>query len=766
MKAKTFGGLGNFLLGTVLLSLFATVSYSQVLEEITVTAQKREQDISDVGISITAYSGQQLRQLGITSTLQLDDMVPGLMVTDFGSGTTTQFTIRGSAQLDFADHQEPPVAVYSDGVYNSYMGGVAFSFFDIDRIEVLRGPQGTLFGRNATGGLVHVISNKPTRENEGFLELTGGEFGQIRGEGAISGPLGDSMSGRLSMAYENTDGYQENRTGPDVNDVDNFSGRVQLLFEPSDDLSVHITGNWGIDDAYGQGYSIRSALNDFAPGAIPGLVGDGLTKFGTTAQQDAFCAAWLGPPFPLAPGATDCFGHTEPDDGDNKIALNDPGFFKRDHYGITGKIEWTVSDGLRIVSITNWQDFEKQYLEDVDGTPAPLFTYEQGVDSNQFSQELQIHGETERLKWVAGAYYLNIDNDILAITGVMNCCLVDFDNNIDLETESYAGFLQAEFALTDQFTFIGGFRWTEDEKDIAAIPLCFNAGPGEAFGLPADPCDFFFGGTAQVSGPLADSRSEGEWSGVFELDWTPSDDLLVYAKYSRGNKAGGFNAGATFLFDAATVFEFGGEVLKSYEGGVKATLFNGRARLNASVFHYDYQDFQNFSAQGINLIVFNTDAENTGAEIELIANPFEGLELLLGLSLQDAKQKDVMFAGATRDMPMPNAPDVTFNGLGRYAWPMLGGSMAAQVDFNYVDRRALNGIDHPALFDGSYVVANARLDYTTSDGRWELGLWLRNFTNEDYVATVFDLSTFTGILIDVPNPPRWFGGTIRYNWGG
>ena len=251
--------------------LFTAHPIAQVLEEITVTAQKREQDISDVGISITAYSGQQLRQLGITSTLQLDDMVPGLLVTDFGSGTTTQFTIRGSAQLDFADHQEPPVAVYSDGVYNSYMGGVAFSFYDVDRIEVLRGPQGTLFGRNATGGLVHVISNKPTRENEGYLELTGGEFGQIRAEGAASGPLGDSLSGRLSLAYENTDGYQENRIGPDVNDVDNFSGRVQLLFEPGDDLSVHITGNYSRDDAYGQGYHVRSGLNDFALARYPVL---------------------------------------------------------------------------------------------------------------------------------------------------------------------------------------------------------------------------------------------------------------------------------------------------------------------------------------------------------------------------------------------------------------------------------------------------------------------------------------------------------------
>ena len=762
MKINTSGFLRNLLLTSVLLSFFSSIANSAVLEEIIVTAQKREQDLSDVGISITAFSGAQLKELGITSTQQLDDMVPGLMVTDFGSGTITQFTIRGSAQLDFADHQEPPVAVYSDGVYNSYMGGVGFSFYDVERIEVLRGPQGTLFGRNATGGLVHIITKKPTRENEGYVELTGGEYGQIRAEGALSGPLGDTLSGRLSLAYEDTDGYQENRIGDDLNDVNNFSGRIQLLFEPSDDLSVHITGNWSSDDANGQGYSIRPGLADI--GGIPGLPGDSLVREGTPAQQDAFCAGFFGPPFPLAPGATDCFGYTEPDTDDNTVAVNEEGFFKRDHYGITGNIEWNLNNRLRIVSITNWQDFEKHYLEDVDGTPAPLFTFNQNVDSEQFSQELQVHSETDRLKWVAGAYYLNIDSDYLIITDVLNCCLVEFDNDVKLETESYAFFLQAEFSLTEQFSFIGGFRWTEDEKDIAATPICTNAGPGEAFGLPADPCDFFFGGTAQTGTPLASSRSEGEWSGVFELNWQPDDDWLVYVKYSRGNKAGGFNAGATFLFDASTVFTFDGEVLKSYEGGVKAKLFGGKARLNTSVFHYDYEDFQNFSSQGINLIVFNTDAKNTGAEIELITNPLEGWEFLLGLSLQDAKQKDVTFAGATRDMPMPNAPDVTFNGLGRYEWPLFGGSVAAQIDFNYVDRRALNGIDHPGLFDGSYIVANARLDYTSSDGKWEANLWVKNFTDTDYVSTLFDLSTFTGVIIDVPVAPRWFGGTVRYNW--
>jgi iron complex outermembrane receptor protein len=734
---------------------------AQVLEEITVTAQKREQTLSDVGISVTAFSGSQLKDLGMTNTTQIDDQVPGLLVTDMAGGTTA-FTVRGSSQLDFADHQEPPVAVYLDEAYNSYLAGVGFNFFDVERIEVLRGPQGTLFGRNATGGLVHVISAKPTHVKEGYLEVTGGEYGQVRVEGALSGPLTDTLAGRLSLAYEDTDGYQENRLGDDLNDVNNISGRAQLLFEPNDDLSVHLSGRWAIDDTNGQGYHVRRGLTDI--GGIPGLPGDGLVYEGTPAQLDAFCAGFFGPGFPLAPGATNCFGFTEPDDGDNEVGVDTIGYFEREHYGFTGKIEWRLNDSLRLVSITDWQDFSKSYLEDTDATPDHLFNFPQEMESNAVSQELRLHGEHDRLSWVAGLYYLNIDSDFRSGVDTVNCCLFSFDNTFKLETETYAVFAQGEYELTPEWSLIGGFRWTEDDKDFAVTPMCIDAGPGALFGLPEDPCQFFFAGTAQVGPPLAASRSEGEWSGLLELDWRPNDDWLVYVKYSRGNKAGGFNSGAALLFDAATGLEFGGEVLKSYEGGFKATLFDGRARLNASVFHYDYEDFQSFSQQGPNLAVFNTDATNTGAEVELTLNPFTGWEFLFGLSLQDAEQKDVTFAGVTRDRPMPNAPDITFNGLGRYEWPMFGGFMSAQMDFNYVDGRVLNGIDHPGLFDGSYVVANARLGYATADGKWEASLWVKNLTNTDYVATLFDISIFTGSIIDAPNPPRWFGGTVRYNF--
>ena len=242
------------------LGVASMTAHAVVLEEVIVTAQKREQSIQDVGISITAFSGEQIKQLGFTSTQEIDQQTPGLMVTDYGNGVTTVFTVRGSSQLDFADHQEPPVAVYLDGAYNSYLSGVGFMFYDLERIEVLRGPQGTLFGRNATGGLVQLITAKPTREFEAYVELTGGEYGKRRFEGAVSGPITDTVSGRLSLFFDHDDGFIENRIGDDLLNTDNQSGRAQLLFEPNEDVSLLISGRWAIDDVNGQGYSVTQAV--------------------------------------------------------------------------------------------------------------------------------------------------------------------------------------------------------------------------------------------------------------------------------------------------------------------------------------------------------------------------------------------------------------------------------------------------------------------------------------------------------------------------
>ena len=737
--------------------------HAQVLEEIVVTAQKREQNLSDVGISVTAFSGEQMKALGVSTTQDIDNQTPGLIITDFGGGTTTVFTMRGAGQLDFNDQQEGPVAVYIDGAYNSYLAGVGFHFYDLERVEVLRGSQGTLFGRNATAGLVHIISAKPTDEPEGYIELTGGEYGQFKAEGAVSGPLADSISGRLSMYFEDTDGYIENSTGPDSHDVGNYSGRAQLLFEPNDRLSVHVAGRWAIDDASADIYDIRRAVTDV--GGIAGLPGDGYVKLADAASHFDYCSNVLPvinglPPGFITPvhGATDCFGNFN-DDGPFKASTNFDSYFERDHYGITGTIDYETDIGT-ITSITDWQDFRKRYNEDSDSMPVTLFHFFQDMDSNQFSQELRLANETERMRWVLGAYFLNIDSNGRTGVEATGSLGIALDNLWDLDTTTYAFFTQVEYDFNDTFSGIVGFRWTEDEKDFSITPRCTFL--PDLAGLNADDC-LVLAPFIQATGLATTERTEGDWSGHVELDWHVNDDILVYGKVSRGHKAGGFNGGIISFFFADQI-TYDSELPVTYEGGFKSTLFGGKARLNASVFYTDYSDFQTFTQQGPSLILFNVDAEVLGSEIELTLNPWEGWDFLFGLSLLDAEQQDLEGAGGVLDRQMPNAPDVSFNALGRYEWSVFNGRMAAQIDMNYVDDRPLNAIGDPGLVGESYTVANAHVQWTSGDERWLLKLWVKNFNDEEYFHTNFDITTITGVTQPVVGSPRWFGGTVGYRW--
>tara|TARA_R110001592_G_scaffold240929_1_gene501175 strand:- start:6558 stop:8888 length:2331 start_codon:yes stop_codon:yes gene_type:complete len=750
---------------------------SGLLEEVVVTAQKREQSIQDVGISITAYSGEQLHELGITESVQLGQQVPGLIVTDTGTSGTTLYNIRGSSQLDFSDVQEPPVAVYTDGAYNSFLSGVGFSFFDLERVEVLRGPQGTLFGRNATGGVVHVISKRPTRELEGYGEVTVGDYSQFRTEGAVSGPLSDTLSGRLSMSYHENDGYVDNKyVDSKLNQINNYTGRGQLLFEPNDDLSLLIIGTAGFDDTDGPAGDTNPAI----PGGPEGLS----QPNPSLADFQAFCDASTGTlGFPTPPaGSADCF--STPSDGDPYTVLNaQPGHFKRDHYGITANLEWDL-DNFHITNILNYQDLKKRFLDGSGNSPIPDFNdFFQDLDGKQFSEEFRVSWETDQTRNMVGVYYLHIDNDMK--TGIDDLYgFFDIQNAITLKTESYAPFFQSEWDFVENWTVIGGLRWTEDDKDLTFNPNCPGLGafaeaatgfpPGT---FPPDDCttgellELFPPGSAQVV-DIKESRSEGDWSGVLELDWTPNQDWLLYAKVSRGHKAGGFNANATATFPLEDI-EFDGEILWSYEAGFKSTLFEGTTRFNGSFFYYDYQDFQTFESIGLDVFLSNIDAENHGAEFELITNPWEGWEFLLGLSLQDAEQLDLEFTSpidgtvTTRNRPMPNAPDVTVNGVVSYEWAaFMGGTMKALVDFNYVDDRSLNAIDHPTLLalGESYTVFNARLAWTSEKESTDIELWVKNLGDEEYFPHGADATAFAGFTIGNVAPPRWYGGTVRYRF--
>ncbi|MDG2115526.1 MAG: TonB-dependent receptor [Porticoccaceae bacterium] len=783
---------------TTLLSLLATATltvgnvYADILEEVVVTAQKREQNMQDVGIAITAFSGDQLTQLGISNPDEMDLHVPGLMVTDGGNSFFTVMTLRGSTQLDFADHHEGPVAVYVDGAYQSFLAGTGMAFYDLDRSEVLKGPQGTLFGRNATGGLIHLITKKPSHETDAFVEVNVGEYGLIKTEAAIGGSLGENLSGRLSGLWNKTDGYINNLSNPGEKlvEVDSRNLRAQLLWESDEDTSLLLQARMSEDtDGNAAAYHAQPVALHFADmtyaqinaqsngvtGAFgwptddtihPGIgLKDGLHRIAdpNSAEYEAFCLHPLSNGYFNAPGGVDCGGSMNDDDR-YTAQVDQNGHFNRDYHGVTATFTKSF-DNFEIVNILDYQSFKKNYLEDTDSTSLSTLVFYSYMDSWQFSEEFRIHWENDQSRWVAGAYFLHIDGDYTTGVALSDGQGWSTDNDYSVETDSYAFFLQGEYDINPNLTVTGGIRWTKDKKNAQFNPSCEWA----IYGDP-DCSDYllpFFGfadDSAQILGYDL-SRSEGEYAGKLQIDWKPNDDWLVYAGVTRGNKAGGYNAGSAGLYTIPDS-EFDGEILTSYETGFKSTLSGGKTRLNATAFYYDYSDFQTFTQSGTAFLIFNIDAEVSGVEVELTTNPWEGWEFLLGASIQDAKVLDLNYgAGLQGDVDMTNAPDLSVNGLGRYSWSALnGGSMTAQVDFSYVGERQLNAIPSPAFMADDYMLVNARLSYTTGDGRLTTALWVKNLTDEEYSPTLFDLGTFTGSTVETMGQPRWFGASVRYHW--
>ena len=756
--------------------LCAGGAQAQVLEEIVVTAQKVEESAQDVGISITAFSGDQLKELGYSSSLELEMHTPGLMTSDFGNGAGSVFTLRGVGQIDFGDHQEQTVAVYTDGAYNSFLGGVAFAMYDVERVEVLRGPQGTLFGRNATGGVVHVITAKPTREPDGYVEFRAGEYGEYRGEFALGGPLGEQLSARFAGLVHKSDTMIKNSLGPGQLEYDNYNGRLQLLWESGDGVEVLVSGYYGRYDNKGLRYNTtRAIIDSFAlTGPLPGGLNDGLVKIPTGQQYADFCSAfWLlgGYYDPATPDDVSCLGNklSSPNfdslhrvdvvpQGEQWPGLEDA-YSDRKLYGATSTVTWEINETLELVWITDFKEFRKSFRDETDGTDLFLASFHMNVDSGQWSTELRLHGQTDALQWMAGFYYLDIDlymfgggdSDLIFLSSVTN--------ESDLETNTYALFARGEYELSPQWSVIAGFRWTEDEKDTRVHGGCYDVPGFEGT------CDFFYPGQVQNNMTMDTGRSEGERSGTFELNWRPNEDLLLYAKYSRGNKAGSFNTGYFTAF-LPQAFEFGGEVLTNYEGGFKSTIFDGRARLNGSVFYYDYEDFQSFFQLGLNWSVQPQDAEVLGGELEVVASPWDGWEFAAGLSLLDAMQHDVNNNVITRDREMPYSPNVSVNALARYQWPMLDGMMSVQVDMSYFGEHNLNAIDHPALIQEGYSLVNARLGWSSGDGRWQAEVRALNIANKEYLNQAYDGTTFwAGTIISVPSRPGRIFGSVRYNFG-
>lgn len=707
----------------------APVARSMQYDEIIVTAQRREQNVQDVGVAISAFSQEELGARGIATASDLAKVAPSLKI-QAATPLNTNFNIRGVSQNDFGDQFEPPIAIYVDEAYLSTLSSASAPIFDVARVEVLRGPQGTLFGRNATGGLIHVISAPPTDSFEGYAKATVGNYGRIDGEVAFSGPLTPGLDVRVSGYTANARGYATNLNGPDGGNEKVRALRAQLLARPTDTLTAHLILRYSNTRTRGAPYSNSPALpND-----------QGL---GDVALGDPAVIESLGLP------DLELF----PKPGDPSVrAYTFPGHAQRKTWQATLKLDWEVSPSVTISSVTDYNKLTKVYSEDSDGSIVDLSFYGQGQRLHQFSQELRLSGDSGSLRYTAGGFFLDISNDS---TVDLDLRLFDLftDTQIDLKTKSYALFGQLEYDIAPQLTVIAGLRYSRDTK-TADYLLEDNAGDLVAFN--------------RATSPLARQKFK-LWSAKAEIDWKPVDDVLVYASYSLGAKGGSFSAPAIYpVAGVPDLLPFEdlpnkSEKLHAFEIGAKTRF--GPVTLNAGAFYYDYHDYQAFIFRGLLQTIVNRPATIKGFEVELSARPTDRLDISLNGSVLDGKVKDVTLPnGDAVDREVPMAPKFSGALTATYTVPLRDGDLSFQFSGNYQSRIYFDVLNSPAVREPAYGTGDVRVGYKGGDGAWEIAGWVRNIWDQQYSVMRLDVSAL-GFAQSVLARPRTYGLTFQYNFG-
>ncbi len=721
------GGLAMFLLSTISLPTMASAQDAPPAarndEEIVVTAQKREQSASDVPISLTVLSGTEIAESGAASTLDLARLTPGLTIgQNSGDGDFPFISLRGVAMRDFADTNESPSAVYINEFYKANLMGLDSQMFDLQRVEVLRGPQGTLYGRNATGGLIHVITAAPTTQLDGYGTVLVGERGRFKAEGAIGGGITTGVRARVSVFHHEYDGYIKNSFpgGENGNALDATAVRGQL----SIDLAPNLTA-----DLFAQYYrNDNDAGNMFTHVAVRQ---DPVTGLSTRN-----------------PGGVDSFGYG--DSAPRETNSNFDTYLRSEQFTAIGKLAWDLG-GVTLTSISGYEAGSKDAAFDSDSTPGARST-EVHPDARQYSQEVRIAGQSGAATWLAGLYYFDYTVDGYQRRTTSATVGPRAPVFYDLRSESWAVFGNVDYALTPTLTATGGLRYTDERKKYDLN----NTDTGPVFNVTT------VGDRAR--------RKDDNVSFTGRLSWSPQEGQLFYAGVARSYKAGTFNVGYTAI--PAAAISVRPEELTSYEAGAKFASRDGAITLSGAVFHYDYKDSQAYQFDGVSLssTTFNRDAKITGAELELAARPIDGLRLRGSLTYLDAKLLDVQLPGLANNGPvvdteMPLAPKWSANFSANYRWAgPFGGTMGAQGDVSYKGAQYFDAFNSPSQREGAYALANVRLSWTDRADAWTAAVFAENVTGTEYRTAAFDLA-FLGFGTEVWGRPRWVGGSLSYRFG-
>jgi iron complex outermembrane receptor protein len=751
-------------------------------EEVVVTAQRREQNIQDVGISVTPLGEEALQDLNIKTATDIVRAVPSLKMNAYSSSQVV-FNIRGVAQNSYGDEQEPPVAVYQDDSYSSSINLASFPVFDLARVEALRGPQGTLFGRNATGGAIQFISQKPTDEFEGYVTGTYGRFNQQIIEGAISGPFSDRFQGRLAFISNQDDGYiKELVPGEQDRGANNhYAVRGQLAWQPTDNTNVNLILRYLRADKERQ-----AGLYSHEP-ACPNA-----QRQGEFTPPTLDCPFWGG-----GPGATGTGFRNDaiiPSRGGDPWATEETSlsYVDRTIKAATLRVDSKIGE-LDLVSITDYQKADKFYIEGGDASPDLGVVFYQGSDLKQYSEELRLSGNFGNNQLVGGLYGMKVDGDYTGqfadpfysdFCGGDPACSYIPVIIASQSTTSFAAFVQNEWRATEKVSLIAGLRYWHDQRKGAyygdeasnGIHIAFDHTQvvGTSFGVPFD--------ETVVPITLTPDDADKTFSDVtarLELDYRVNDDMLLFASYNRGSKSGGFSfstgtpfadgvAGTPLGTDAQFLngIPFKPEVLDSFELGIKSTI-NNVTTFDATAFYYDYTDYQAFVQLGYNQTVINLPAKAYGLEVEINSRPVTGLTLQLGVSALSSNVEDIILPDSITEVEhdMPQAPSFSGNALARYEFPLAGNTASVQADVLYTSKFCFTVLCAPVEKEAAYSVVNARVGYAADNRRWSVAAFVDNLTDEEYRVYAFDSSLFAGVVAGVYGKPRTYGVTATWRFG-
>lgn len=724
-----------------------------VLEEVVVSARKREESLQDTPVAVSAFTANELKIRNIRSTNQLADVTPNLTFDSnapaSGSNASSQIFIRGIGQTDFTAVTDPGAGLYVDGVYYARSIGGSLDFLDLERVEILRGPQGTLFGRNTIGGAIAIYTRRPGEEFGGVAEVEIGDDNMRNVMVDLDLPISDSLLSKLTLSSRKRDGYV-NRVfdGKKLGDDDSMAARIALQWTPTDSVDLFLAVD-GTREREQGAPTVSLGLNDMQSFAY------------LTNIQIPKCVLFGLPPGPPVStnGDPNCLNDTTFKDeyeseGTAEVRSD------LDYWGINLTAQWELNDFLSIKSITAYRDMNSNSARDGDNTQYRVFHTQDSFKHDQFSQELQFNGLASdgTLKWLVGLYYFEEQADNPNPVEFPLPFVGEFVSGGQTDNDNIALFGQATWDTTERLHLTFGLRYTDETKRFSPYSYI----PQDAFyikGGPGSPVVRFYDcptgsepGCDGVAGRLFTSGDRlvpaGKYSKAFDA-WTPmfnvaydlSDDAMVYVTYAEGFKSGGFDQRYNVEFlDGPTSFE--PETAKTYELGLKSTWLDNRLRMNMAAFFTDYQDQQIIVREGFAPTTFNAgESEIKGFEVETSFVPNDAwlLQATVGyIDAQYTKLDQVVLDNSpiNKNTALPQTPEWSTNLGIAYTRDLSGwGYVTPRLDWSYKSEVYNDAINTPQLCQGAYHIINASLSFISVDDTWEIILSGLNLNSELYLIT-------------------------------